>query len=109
MPENLQEIEFNTFGIGKTLRRGLIVGMITILCCCVAYLFVLVQGNKDRIIDMQGAMYERLLKQQEQTLADPVRRMNAAADRTNRVVIKVDSVATQTDSLNNMVIQKYRK
>lgn len=106
---NLQEEEFNTFGITKTLRKGLIVGIISILFVIIVYLFYTLQNTNKEQINLQEKMYERLLKQQNLRLEEPITNMNNAAKRTDKVVSKVDSVATNTDNLNKILMQKNSK
>jgi archaellum component FlaF (FlaF/FlaG flagellin family) len=106
---NIQDEEFNTFGITKTLRKGLVIGLLSLLIVVVSYLYYAVQEKSNQILKMQGTMYERLLLEQNRTLQGPITRMNQAADRTDIVVSKVDSVATNTDSLNKILLKKLDK
>lgn len=106
---NLQDEEFNTFGITKTLRKGLVIGIISILFVVIVYLFYALQNTTKAQINLQEKMYERLLEQQNRTLQGPVNRMNNAAKRTDEVVSKVDSVANNTDSLNNVLRQNLNR
>ena len=92
MPESAQEREFKTWGIDKSLRRGILVGIISLQFIAIYYLFYRNEQNRDN----NEEFLKRLV---EDKLREPVKDVQRAVEHVESSTSRIDSLV-DADSLN---------
>lgn len=88
--------ELNTFGfVNKQLRIGLVTTIIGGLIVAVIVLFVKNERLSNRMLQMQGELYERMIREE----VKPV--MGEIKTQVEGAVNKVDTATQKLDSLKN--------
>lgn len=94
-----QEKEFNVFGFTRSLRRGLIVALISIQMVAIAYLYL----DKSRSEAKERARMEKQYDELLERVLPTVKRMNEVATKVDTVADRAGAAASKVDSISNAI------
>lgn len=91
--------ELNTFGfVTKQLRMGLITAIIGGLIVAVIVLFVKNERLQNKLVEMQGSMYERMIREEvKPVLGDIQTKVEGSLSKVDTAVNKVDSLSNKNN------------
>lgn len=94
-----QEKEFNVFGFTRSLRRGLVVTLISIQMVAIVYLY----ADKSRAEEREKARMEKQYDELLKRVLPTVNRMNEVAEKVDTVADRAGAAALKVDSISNAI------
>lgn len=101
MSQTEDEKVLAAWGIGKELRRGILIAIITMLVTAVAFLFIKYdQLQRDRALFYEK-MIDRVDKKVDDQLEGPIKNINRVTNKMDTVADRASSAASKVDSVIN--------
>lgn len=102
MPVSEDEKILSTWAIGKELRRGLLIGILSLLIASVGYLFY----KYDKLQSDRAKFYEKMIDEKvNDRLREPIKNMKRVTNKMDTVADKASNTASKIDSVINEQIK----